>query len=52
MSTDQDWIGLQFFPKMADQDWIGLRKFLLLLCAYSEIIKNFIVIRLHRFGKW
>jgi len=26
---DQDWIGLQFFWKLAEQDWIGLRKFLL-----------------------
>ena len=28
MSTDQDWIGLQLFSKLADQDWIGLRTFL------------------------
>jgi len=38
---DQDWIGLQFFWKLADQDWIGLRKFLMFLCDYSEHIKTF-----------
>ena len=37
---DQDWIGFQFFWKLADQDWIGLRKFLLFRCDYSEHIKN------------
>jgi len=38
---DQDWIGLQFFSKLADQGWIRLRKFLLFQCDYSENIKNF-----------
>jgi len=38
---DQDWIGLQFFRKLADQDWIRLRNFLLFRCDYSEHIKNF-----------
>jgi len=35
MSTDQDWIGLQFFLRLADQDWIGLRKYFLFQCYYS-----------------
>jgi len=29
---NQDWIGLQFFWKLAYQKWIGLRKFLMFLC--------------------
>jgi len=29
--ADQDWIGLQFFWKLADQDWTGLRKFVVLM---------------------
>jgi len=31
-SPFQDWIGLQFFWKLADQVWIGLTKFFLYLC--------------------
>ena len=38
---DQDWIGLQFFWKLADQDRNGLRIFFLFKCDYSENIKNF-----------
>ena len=48
---DQDWIGLQFFWKLADQDWIGLRK----NCCSYVIILNIsiilVVIRFYRFAK-
>jgi len=49
---DQDWIGLQFFPKLADQDWIGLGIFFCFYVIILKISKILVVIRLHRFAKW
>jgi len=47
---DQDWIGLQFFSKLADQagsDWENF-------CCFNvlKISKILVVIQFHRFAKW
>jgi len=34
---DQDWIGLEYFWKLAEQDWIGPRKFFWLFWKYQKL---------------